>query len=150
MSRMKSPNRGKTVSFSTTEEQADGLDALADKRGISRSELLRQAADGLLDGDDTTDDSQPSPTDDGLRKVYDACVELSNQRLILPFSEEKAKLAQMTQYPQTSLPSKLGKLERQGFVRRQESYPSSQRTRVCYRIKPPEADPDQWVYRRQR
>lgn len=122
---------------------------LDDHAEDSRAELLRGIVRGWLgEQGDEQDPDHYLPEDEKLREIYLSCLNQANEKLRLAFYRESGIIAQDTQTSKDALKSYLSKLERKGYVRRQEPPLGQLSARLTYRIKPRCADPDQWVYRR--
>ena len=145
MSRMQSPPTTR-ASFSVDEPTLEEFDELADEEGKSRSAKLRELVEQAVGKQDTPDEYLPD--DDVRRLVYLACLDHATEpQHTLAYHSLKGTIAQDTQMSVNSLMPVMHKLERTGYIRRQEKHPMDQRNREYYWIKPRCADPTQWKYR---
>jgi len=146
-------DRKKQTKFRLAESKRDALDDLADERNQSRSQLLRTLVDDALDDADLRvrdDDGEFRPDRDDLADIYTACLRHANDKLVLNLRIKGAMLAQDTRYAKKDLTVVLRPLEARGFVRIQCGgvFGRDHKPELAVRVKPPEADPDQWKYRK--
>lgn len=88
------------------------------------------------------------PSDDLECEVYEACIEQADERLRLG-TERLPFVAADTSVSTSNLPVFLQRLEGE-YVRRYNGRAGVATPRVHWRIKPPEADPEQWTHGEQR
>lgn len=146
MSRITSEN----LSTLTVKNVPDEIhQALADG-DESKSETVREILREWHDSEHDTDPDVYHPSDDQLAEVYAAVWDICNDDLIISMRRHGPTLRQRTQTDESGLRGALLDLQRQGYISRCAAWPgASDRTNESYRVKPPCADPDQWIYRRQ-
>ncbi|WP_162991576.1 ribbon-helix-helix protein, CopG family [Halostella salina] len=145
-------DRKAQVKFRVSESKRDALDELADDLGTSRAQLLRDAADDILDEHgDGQDEEGYVPERPDLAELYQACLRHANQKLILNLRVKGGMVAEDTRYSKNDLVGALRPLERRGYVRIQVGgvFGRNLDAEVAVRVKPECADPSKWKYRKE-
>jgi len=119
-----------------------------DDRGESISDDLRRHMETVVRrarGRETTDEYRPS--DDTLSRVYDALLALANGDLKLTLNHYDSAVANEADVKKGSLDAFCYRLQREGYVNLSGDGPTVRRSNTYVRVKPPAADPDEWVHR---
>jgi Arc/MetJ-type ribon-helix-helix transcriptional regulator len=138
---------------------SDFDDAVAESPHANRSDALREAMRAFIGGRDTSDpgaadadarinDTFHLPVDEREREIYQACLEFSDE-FVLVENRHYTLLAQNCQVQKGAIDANLAVLQRKGFVRRIPAPLHVKNAASRWRIKPPAADPEQWIYRRE-
>lgn len=85
------------------------------------------------------------PARDDERRLYEALLAVANEKLIVNPKRSRSEVANRADRNKDELDAMLFTLRRKGYVRQLVGVPGT--GEVAYRVKPPGADPEQWVYR---
>jgi len=135
------------VSFGLPEVLRDELDEEADRRDMSRSELLRELVKDELAASTSDENDEFHPQDDALAAVYQAALEHASEHR-LRFDLRKSQMATDTGISATALRGYLVSLERDGYVKHQlgDALGNGKSEADFWRVKPACADPRLWRY----
>jgi len=142
-------DRNQQVKFRVSEDLVERFD---EARDTSRAALFREFMAEFVDEahGTRTADGEYHPEREDLATLYDACLKHANPKLVLNLRIKGSLLAQDTRYSQNDLVAALRPLESKGFVRIQCGgvFGKGHEAEIAVRVKPPEADPRQWKYRK--
>ncbi|MFC6785068.1 hypothetical protein ACFQFH_19995 [Halobaculum halobium] len=119
-----------------------------DERGDSMSDDLRRHMEAVVRrerGRDTSDEFRPD--DDTLARVYDALLAFANEDLKLTLDHYDSAVANEADVKKGSLDAFTHRLQREGYVNLSGDGPSVRHSKTYVRVKPPAADPDEWIHR---
>ncbi|WP_435062367.1 hypothetical protein [Halobaculum sp. EA56] len=129
------------------ELKAEYQDVL-DDRGDSMSDDLRRHMESVVRrarGRDTSDEYRPD--DETLARVYDALLAFANDSLKLTLDHYDSAVANQADVKKGSLDAFTHRLQKRGYVNLSGDGPGVRQSKTYVRVKPPAADPEQWVHR---
>jgi hypothetical protein len=144
-------SRTERITVRVTADQKARLKRYVEEHGHDgMSALLNEQIDALLADDEGSAPEGHYPSDEQLRSLYVACLEIADEfRLVM--KRHRSALARESGVAKTDLEDVLAPLRRQGFVARRglpPSLPSEHADRwTVYDVKPPAANPDEWAKR---
>jgi metal-responsive CopG/Arc/MetJ family transcriptional regulator len=147
-------DESQTVTFKAPESLVSRFDAATSESSHgNRSDALRAAMRSFIDedGDDATQSVSAGaylPDDERKRELYQACLEFSSEKFVVVENRHYTLIAQNCQVSKEAVDANLGVLERLGYARRLPQPLHVKNAVSRWRIKPPQADPDQWTYRK--
>ena len=130
------------------EELKKNYKEVLEDRGESISDDLRSHMEAVVRrarGHDTTDEFRPN--DGALARLYDALLAFSNDSLKLTLDHYDSAIANEADVKKGSLDAFCHRLQREGYVNISSDGPGVRQSNTYLRIKPPAADPDEWVHR---
>lgn len=148
MSRMQSEDPREQVAVRVDESLKEEYRETVEAEGKSMSKDLREHMEAVA-GREYTGSREYYPADSGLRSLYEDLLDVMNEDLRVNMHVHGPTLAQKRQTKVKQLHHQLKPLMKKGYVAREVGGIASKRVNIAYRIKPPHADPEKWVYRQE-
>jgi len=143
---MQSPERQEKVTVRVDAATKEAYRDTLDEEGTSMSEDLRAHMEAVA-GRETGGSRTHYPSDPDLRDLYEDLLDVMNEDLRVNVHVHGSVLAQERGIKIDHLHHEVKPLIKRGFVAREVGALGSKRANIAYRIKPPCADPEKWVYR---
>ena len=130
------------------EDLKDEYKDVLDDRGETISDDLRRHMEAVVrraHGREADDEFRPD--DATLGRVYDALLAFANEDLKLTLDHYDSAVANEADVKKGSLDAFTHRLQREGYVNLSGDGPAVRHSKTYVRVKPPAADPDEWIHR---
>ncbi|PSQ06136.1 hypothetical protein BRC97_07090 [Halobacteriales archaeon QS_6_71_20] len=129
-------------------ELKDDYQDVLDERGDSMSDDLRRHMETVVRRARSREATEEfRPDGETLARVYDALLAFAGDSLKLTLNYYDSAIANEADVKKGSLDAFTHRLQREGYVNLSGDGPTVRRSNTYVRVKPPAADPEEWVHR---